>query len=33
MSSLPPYFPQGFALSQARLCAQLVGAAYDQFSQ
>jgi hypothetical protein len=33
VSSLPLYFPQGFALSQARLCAQLVGVAYDQFSQ
>ena len=33
MSSLPLYFPQGFALSRAVLCAQLVSAAYDQFSQ
>lgn len=33
MSSLPLYFPQGFSLSQALKCAELVGAAYDQYSQ
>lgn len=33
MSSLPLYFPQGFALPRALLCAQLVGAAYDQYDQ
>lgn len=33
MSSLPLYFPQGFSLSQALQCAELVGAAYDQYSQ
>jgi hypothetical protein len=33
MSSLPLYFPPGFALPQALLCAQLVAAAYDQYDQ
>lgn len=33
MSSLPLYFPQGFALPQALVCARLVGAAYDQYGQ
>lgn len=33
MSSLPLYFPQGFVLTQALQCAELVGAAYDQYSQ
>jgi len=33
MSSLPLYFPRGFALPQALLCAQLVEAAYDQYGQ
>lgn len=33
MFSLPLYFPQGFNLSRALQCAQLVSAAYDQYSQ
>lgn len=33
MSSLPLYFPQGFDLSRALHCAQLVNCAYDQYSQ
>ncbi len=33
MSSLPLYFPQGFALPQAQLCARLVSAAYAQYDQ
>ncbi|MHA6494847.1 lipase family protein [Pseudomonas borbori] len=33
MPSLPLYFPQGFSLSQALLCAQLVSAAYAQYGQ
>jgi len=33
MSSLPMYFPQGFVLPQALLCAQLVSSAYDQYAQ
>ncbi|HLD64777.1 MAG TPA: lipase family protein [Pseudomonas sp.] len=33
MSSLPLYFPPGFVLPQALLCAQLVAAAYDQYDQ
>ncbi|ERI52623.1 lipase [Pseudomonas sp. EGD-AK9] len=33
MPSLPLYFPQGFQLSRALGCAQLVVAAYDQYQQ
>lgn len=33
MSSLPLYFPQGFALTRALQCAQLVAAAYAQYDQ
>lgn len=33
MSSLSLYFPAGFALPQALLCAQLVNAAYEQYGQ
>lgn len=33
MSSLPLYFPQGFSLSRALTCAELVLQAYAQFSQ
>lgn len=33
MSSLPLYFPQGFALNRALQCAQLVAAAYAQYDQ
>jgi triacylglycerol lipase len=33
MSSLPMYFPAGFSLDQARLCAQLVNEAYQQYRQ
>lgn len=33
MSSLPLYFPSGFVLARALLCAQLVNAAYAQYSQ
>lgn len=33
MPSLPLYFPQGFALNQALLCAQMVELAYAQYDQ
>ena len=33
MSSLPMYFPAGFSLDQARLCATLVNQAYGQYRQ
>lgn len=33
MSSLPLYFPQGFSLPQALQCADLVDAAYAQYTQ
>ncbi|MBC9252792.1 lipase [Pseudomonas alcaligenes] len=33
MSSLPLYFPTGFSLERARLCAELVNQAYAQYQQ
>ena len=33
MSSLPMFFPAGFSLDRARLCAQLVDQAYGQYRQ
>jgi hypothetical protein len=33
MSSQPLYFPQGFALTRALQCAQLVAGAYAQYDQ